>query len=78
MIETVHFFVMDPMIQGLYLLRLKKLLSKLKKRLSKLYESLTRGARSLLWPFRRATGGVTARIMGEERTFLIAGANEAV
>lgn len=53
-------------------------LKKLKKRLSKLYESLIRGARSLLWLFRRATGGVTARIMGEERTFLIAGANEAV
>ncbi len=65
-------------LQGLYLLRLKKRLSelskKLKKRLSKLYGSLSDGARSL---FRRAKG-VTARIMVEERTFLIARANEMV
>ncbi len=53
-------------------------LKKLKKRLSKLYESLTRGARSLLRLFRRATRGVTTRIRVEERTFLIARANEMV
>ncbi len=47
-------------------------IKKLKKRLSKLYESLTRGARSLLGLFRRSIRGVTTRIMGEKRTFLIA------
>ncbi len=56
----------------------KQALAQVKKELKCLFKSLSCGARSLLRLFRRATRGVTTRIRVEERTFLIARANEAV